>query len=164
MKNYKKALLEQLIQYKRNHLHIEQDGEFKNDGKTRPHILPEEIRCRNIIKPYMFTFFTYLGRLKALGHPVALHSDFHHLNSSQAMCFNLFYPFMREGKVEVLCKLLGIEGTGEAVFEHVEEDGPGKENSHIDFWINLESGGRVVMELKLSESDFGGASFNLKSA
>jgi hypothetical protein len=61
--------------------------------------------------------------------------------------------------VDVLCRLLGIEGTGEAFFEHVEEAGPGKENSHIDFWINSESGNRVVMEVKLSESDFGGASF-----
>ena len=66
----------------------------KNDGNWRgkfyPHILPKEKKDLNIIEGIRNDFWPYLNKTD-----IKLHQYFHHLNSSQALCFNLFFPLIK---------------------------------------------------------------------
>ncbi|GAI49533.1 unnamed protein product, partial [marine sediment metagenome] len=39
---------------------------------------------------------------------ISFHKYFHHLNSSQALCINLFFPLIVEEKLDVILELLEI--------------------------------------------------------
>jgi hypothetical protein len=88
---------------------------------------------------------------------VKLHRFFHHLNSSQALCFNLFFPFIGEDGKTVdsrLVKALGIDDQGcyTGYFEKVFDK---DENTNFDFYLESDSGQKVFFELKYSEAEFG---------
>ncbi len=57
------------------------------------HILPVDQREKNIIFAFREDFWTYYK-----GTSIKLHQYFHHLNSSQALCFNLFFPLFHYDK------------------------------------------------------------------
>lgn len=57
------------------------------------HILPLEQKEKNIIEAFRDDFWAYHK-----GTDIKLHQDFHHLNSSQALCFNLFFPLFHYDK------------------------------------------------------------------
>jgi hypothetical protein len=86
------------------------------------------------------------------------HQDFHHLNSSQAMCFNLFFPLFNDDQrgIPRLTTALGFsDGAIENVaFEFVPDS---IESTNFDFFIRFRSQRRVYFELKLSERSFGSA-------
>jgi len=54
---------------------------------TYDHILPVEEMEKNIVAGFRDDFWVYKK-----GTSIKLHQYFHHLNSSQALCFNLFFP------------------------------------------------------------------------
>jgi hypothetical protein len=91
---------------------------------------------------------------------VKLHADFHHLNSSQGLCFNLFFPFLSsEAHLQLLLDALGVDGTPGtgAAFEHSPDP---LEKTSIDFLLPLQSGAKVLIEVKYSETSFGAAKRN----
>lgn len=57
------------------------------------HILPVDQKEKNIIETFRDDFWTYYK-----GSDIKLHQYFHHLNSSQALCFNLFFPLFHYDK------------------------------------------------------------------
>jgi hypothetical protein len=57
------------------------------------HILPLEEKEKNIIAAIRDDFWNYYK-----GTSIKLHQYFHHLNSSQALCFNLFFPLFHYDK------------------------------------------------------------------
>jgi hypothetical protein len=57
------------------------------------HILPADQKEKNIIETIRDDFWTYYK-----GTDIKLHQYFHHLNSSQALCFNLFFPLFQKDK------------------------------------------------------------------
>ena len=153
MISYNHQLKEHLSEYKRERLGVAGNGIWRTNKKNYPHILPEELKTLNIIECFRKEFWGYYSKHLE----IKLHSDFHHLNSSQAMTFNLFYPFVyTEQYHKVLLKSLGIEGEyiNSLTFEYIPDK---KELTNFDFFIKLRSGRRLFFEMKLSEPDFGNA-------
>ena len=85
-----------------------------------------------------------------------MHRDFHHLNSSQALAFNLFFPYfgMPHGSAEPLLRGLGLEPrpVHAWAFEEVPEP---QEGTNFDFFVAFGSGQRLLVEAKLTETEFG---------
>ena len=146
-RSYRELLWVQLEQYKHFTLGIQASGYWKKNKLEYPHILPLNMKKTNILEPYREEFWDWFESQK-----IKLHSDFHHLSSSQAMCFNLFYPFMAEAGThqEILQKLFVVDGViREARFEVILSDG---DKTNFDFCIFANS--KTLFEIKLSEDGF----------
>ena len=88
MESYPKRLREHLSTYKRNRLGVKKDGVWVKNCKKYPHILPRKAYKLNILETIRSELWAH-EKVRSL----SLHRDFHHLNSSQSMAFNLFFPF-----------------------------------------------------------------------
>jgi hypothetical protein len=137
------------------------NGIWKKNKEHYPHILPEENKFENLLPNYRDGLIAYLEV-----HQIKLHSDFHHLNSSQAMCFNFFYPLYQERLLELITDFLGL--TNETVkYETVcfEKDGLeaqfGRKPTSFDFFFETISGKRLHFEIKYTEGGFGKANINV---
>src|ERR1017187_5138014 len=76
----------ELSKYRTDSLGMSEQGTWR--GRSYGHILPRESSRSNIIPSIREAFWNApVGKVK-------LHTDFHHLNSSQGLCFNLFFPFL----------------------------------------------------------------------
>ena len=90
-------------------------------------------------------------------HPQKRHRYFHHLNSSQAFAFNLFFPYFSGGPepASALLRALGHEGV---LAEWEPEAVPvADEETNVDVLWATTDGVRTFCEVKLSEPDFGKA-------
>jgi len=156
MQSYSSLIKNHLAAYKRIELNIEANGTWRKN--SYPHILPATEKAKNILQPYRESFWEWLKYQK-----IKLHTDFHHLNSSQAMAFNLFYPFMVEGRegYRLLGHILGLPDDDPIEISEFEKVFPKekgtvwKEGTNFDFYIRSKSGAQVFFELKLTEQDFG---------
>lgn len=142
-----------LALYKREALNIHEDGVWRKNGQTYSHILPISQRRQNILsafRDHFWDWFTDQG--------IRLHSDFHHLNSSQALCFNLFFPFLlpHSRGLTAIVRALEINGSpiASACFEFEPDS---SEGTNYDFMIPLDTGCRVYFEVKYTEAGFGTA-------
>jgi hypothetical protein len=90
MKRYQAALRGQLARYAKRRLDVTEAGVYKRHAY--PHILPYRLRFLNLLELIRAEVQDYLR-----AHPVRLHRYFHHLNSSQALALNLFYPYFAAG-------------------------------------------------------------------
>jgi hypothetical protein len=158
---YAKQLKHHLANYKRFTLGIRANGKWSKNHKPYAHILPEAKKGSNILQPYRHAFWQWLNT-----RSIKLRTDFHHLNSSQAMAFNLFFPLVSEGEKgergkAVLPSVLGLpkdDPIDICEFEKVfpkQEGETWQEDTKFDFYIKLSSGTQVFFELKLAEQDFG---------
>lgn len=148
---------EHMVEYKRSVLKINQDGIWKRNKRPYKHILPEESWQANILEPYREAFFN------GPQAKIQFHNDFHHLNSSQAMCINFFYPLIAEEKLHLLLPILGMDQTAkdciaEACFEKESnlEIAKGRKTS-FDFYMQLKPNTKIFFEIKYSENGFGKA-------
>ena len=152
MASYDSCLKDHLSNYKVTQLGVSDDGIWKGNGKSYSHILPECHKRLNILETIREQFWAYLQSNLQL----KLHMDFHHLNSSQAMCFNLFFPFfgLPDSDPTPLLAALGLpaEDVDAWEFEFIPDPAEG---TNFDFWIHLGSDSEVFFEIKLSESAFG---------
>jgi hypothetical protein len=148
MSGYDLWIKQHLAAYKTNHLGVSEHGIWKRNGKPYAHILPEQLYKLNIIETYRHEFWRYFAEQAVIKR----HNDFHHLNSSQAMCFNLFYPFLV--RTDLLADMLGFPGETpvEYGFERILDP---REGTNFDFYTRLKTETHVLFELKLSESGFG---------
>jgi hypothetical protein len=156
MKVFRAHVLAHLGKYKTSKLNISNPGYYR--GKIYPHILPEIDKSRNILQPYNGQLNTskYLSKIK-------LHTNFSHLNSSQAMCINFFYPLIVDNKLELITSILGIKGKvdyASVAFEKesiVEKSNERKTN--FDFYLKINSGSQnetqIFFEIKYTEDGFG---------
>lgn len=91
---------------------------------------------------------------------ISYHEGVASLNSSQAVCINFFKKFFEKAEWEgILLRALtgvgvefGSEDIKEAAFEYVPDP---DENTNFDFYIVLNNGCHISMEIKYSESEFG---------
>ena len=153
MSTYQAVLQSHLAEYKANRLGVQESGLFGGNGRVYRHILPSKLRQLNVLEPFRAEFWAYHKR-----HPeVRLHRYFHHLNSSQALAFNLFFPFFTSGASAriALTRSLGIAShVTRWKFEHV----PNRlEGTNVDVAWCSPVGGWVYCEVKLSETEFGAA-------
>jgi hypothetical protein len=149
---YQTRIKRHLATYKRNRLGVAEDGLWRGNGQPYGHILPKSLRKLNILEGIRAEFWDFW---KSTGSK--LHEDFHHLNSSQAMCFNLFFPLMLKSTgSSLLPRILGLgsEPVIDTAFEKIPDR---QEGTNFDFYAELGSGRRVFVEMKLSEADFGSA-------
>jgi hypothetical protein len=104
---YREAMWPHLADYKVSALGIAQNGIWRKNRKKYPHILPFEHQRLNILEPYRDDFWEYFRSAN-----IRLHTDFHHLSSSQAMCFNLFFSFLAEGNrnLQLLSNVFAVDG------------------------------------------------------
>jgi len=142
-----------LSTYKQEVLNVPENGQWRRSGRAYEHILPQQKYKLNILASFrdeLWEWFRNQG--------IQLHADFHHLNSSQALCFNLFFPliFKNEQGLAALLTMLSVAsppGVG-ASFEFQPDP---IEGTCIDFSLVLQSGARVNFEVKYTESEFGSA-------
>lgn len=96
----KEKIIKSLEMYNKSKLKNNVPGEYYYKGKVLPkyHILPVSMADKNIIAPYDSDLRTsdYIKR----------HRYFHHLNSSQAMCINFFYPLIKEKQLELVLRAI----------------------------------------------------------
>ncbi|GAM09875.1 hypothetical protein OR1_02157 [Geobacter sp. OR-1] len=147
---YQKQLTTHLADYKKNVLKAQKPGYFR--GQLYPHILAYEDKWLNVFEGIQEEIEGHVAQ-----KGISLHRYFHHLNSSQAFAFNLFYPYFfdTKGNPETLLKALGQTGPiKNPEFEKIEFH---KEGTNIDvYWESLD-GSKTYCEVKLSEAEFGKA-------
>lgn len=152
---YQDQLKDHLSQYKVSKLGITANGIWSRNKKPYSHILPAARKYDNFLGAFREELQSFIEE----SDEITRHRDFHHLNSSQAMCLNLFYPLAAdEEKRKVLSDALG--GAAEMArgkswsFEKVLDE---EENTNFDFLYRTSSGATALFEIKLSESGFGTA-------
>lgn len=150
--------------YKINKLKILEEGIFIYNNKEIPekHILPKDKYRLNIIKEYRDEFFNSEYK------DIKFHKYFHHLNSSQAMCINLFYPLIKENYLGLILDIIGLQSENISEINYAEfekksdlEDGA-RLKTNFDFYIELKSGIKIYFEIKYTENGFGKVEHNPK--
>ena len=141
--------------YMRDCLGIKEMGVFFYRGQKlqKTHILPRGSECRNLLEPYGSSFFL------SEHNTAKRHRFFHHLNSSQALCFNLFFPLLTEGALDLLAQSLGstIHPPFKSTFEAESELEVAERRTSFDFHIQNAEGHEVFVEVKYTEDGFGTA-------
>jgi hypothetical protein len=153
--SYSERLLARLGEHKRKHHPDIPLGTWRNprgEDIADEHILPEESYRSTLLPTLSESFWSWFdGQATKLD----LHRYFHHLNSSQAMAFNLLFPFLKDGEVDPrLVQVLGIADGAEYMgcFEKVLDPAEG---TNFDFLMESPTCRRIFFELKLSEQAFG---------
>ena len=152
--SYQDDLKKHLAEYKRQHLGISEPGVFRYRGRDvqRDHILPFGQSVANLLAEAEPAASAFLA-----AHPRKRHKYFHHLNSSQAFAFNLFFPYF-SGEPESAAALLRALGQNGILTEWEPEKVPvAEEETNIDVFWATSDGVRTFCEVKLSEADFGTA-------
>jgi hypothetical protein len=141
-----------------------ENGKWRNSEKIYSHILPVDNKNLNLLLPYRTRLEKYLEKNEK---EIKKHIYFHHLNSSQAMCLNFFYPLIKEQKIEVILKMLGFENEEinykETCFEKASEIERKHYNyrpTSFDFYIETVSGKKFYFEIKYTEQEFGKAKYD----
>jgi len=152
--DYQEKIKNKLGEYKKTHLSNVENGSWRNSGNIYPHILPKDKKELNLLPKYRKDLYYYIKTNKKLKP----HTYFHHLNSSQAMCLNFFYPLMKEKKLEIVLNAIGI------INEKVDYDSVCFEKKSIienkygatffDFYIETISGKKIYFEIKYTEQQF----------
>jgi hypothetical protein len=156
--SYAEKIKEYLKTYKQQNFKNIVDGIFKGNGESYPHILPENEKTLNLLEKYRDDFLKY----KDKDSEFKFHPCFHHLNSSQAMCINFFYPLIQENKLEFILKQLGLEQArvdyDSAKFEKKsdieEKKNKGYRATTFDFYFETKSDKKLYFEIKYTEREF----------
>ena len=159
--SYQIDIKEHLEKYKfgNSELKEKEKGFWARHQKFYHHILPdtEANRKLNLLPEYRNTIWDY-----KIQKDVELHQYFHHLNSSQAMCLNFFYPLWKENELITILKLIKLEDesieSDSICFEKESniEEKPFRPTS-FDFYFKTESGKNIYFEIKYTEQKFGTA-------
>ncbi len=157
--NFRDQACEHLSQYKRDTLNIKEDGIFNYRGRKVPksHILPIDEQRKNILKPYRDKFFV------SEQSQIKFHKYFHHLNSSQALCINLFYPLIAESSLNLFLDYLNLpaETTETCLFEKDSNLEIAARRTSFDFYLQTTSKNQIFVEVKYTEAGFGQAKKDL---
>lgn len=147
--SYKKEkVFGHLAKYKCSVLNTTECGYWEGNKKYYSYILPNDKFEKNIIRgkfgDILINMFHSSSMKKHLG--------FHHLNSSQALAFNLFAPAIYEEKLDLILKHIDFDDVvDESEFEHIEDK---KEFTNFDFYIKGRDR-KYFFEVKYTEGNFG---------
>lgn len=148
MENFQLVRKTKLSTYKKAELTTEQ-GVWRK--YLYDHILPINQKEKNIIANIRSEFWSFHK-----DRNIKLHQYFHHLNSSQALCFNLFFPLFHYDKSflnYVLKNLMGIEN-GDILNCEFEKILDSREFTNFDFFIEHLNKKRTLFEIKYTEDKF----------
>jgi hypothetical protein len=144
-KTERQRILEHLAAYKESVLGINESGSWDNTQYRQ--ILPESQASRNLIdasylEPIQQAVATAEGRV---------HRGFAHLNSSQALAFNLFVPLSSANRLDLVLNLLGKQDTDlSGVPEYIEDE---TEGTNFDYFIQGKDK-KFFFEVKYTEDRF----------
>ncbi len=147
-----------LSDYRKNFLGIEEEGIFLHRGTPhrKGHVLPGGLERQNLLPPYGELFFaSEHGATK-------LHRYFHHLNSSQGLCINLFFPLLKEGALPLLIRSLGsdMKLPVQGIFESTSRLEKAERRTSFDFHLRNQEARDLFVEVKYTEDGFGGATID----
>ena len=152
--SFRAQVCEHLSEYRKKSLGISEEGIFLYRGKIhrKGHILPKSTQRENLLPPYGEQFF------RSEHGTTKLHQYFHHLNSSQGLCINLFYPLLKEDALALfLCSIGSDMSTPvQGVFESESQLENAARRTSFDFHLRREEQSLFV-EVKYTEDGFGGA-------
>jgi hypothetical protein len=153
MPEYSVQLRAQLGPYKTYRVGVKEDG-IARSGYKHGYILPETYQRLNILETYRREFWTFFDDPDARKDVLSLQSGFHHLDSTQAMCFNLFAPFVHDSHTRQL--LLEALGRDDAAVNTLRFDRiiDRADMLCVDFFVELKSDACLLFELKLAETQF----------
>ncbi|MCB1204416.1 MAG: hypothetical protein KDN18_09165 [Verrucomicrobiae bacterium] len=143
--------------YREQVLKLPDSGVWRN--RPYPHILSAADLAKglNLLEGIRPAFEAY-----AESKHIRLHRDFGHLNSSQALAFNLFFPLLPRSESNLpwaapqrIAETLGFPTLTHAAFERIINQ---EERTNLDWWGEMEDGGQIFCEVKFTESGFGMAS------
>ena len=153
--NFKVLACEHLGKYKTDVLKIDEDGVFQLRDRDIPksHILPIRYREKNVLSMYRERFFA------SEYSNIDFHQFFHHLNSSQALCINLFYPLIAELRHDVFLSYLNLERQDEfhSQFEKDSELENSERRTSFDYYLVASEKRRLFVEVKYTENGFASA-------
>ncbi len=144
-----------LASYRKQLFPLLDAGTFIHLGREhrKDHILPKSNHQENILETYRSHFF-------ASEHcAIKLHKYFHHLNSSQALCINLFFPLAAEGRLDLLFQFIGLPAKAplDPRFESESTLEVATRRTSFDFHVRTELARDLYVEVKYTEDGFGGA-------
>ena len=135
-------------------------GTWRNSEKIYSHILPEKSKILNLLPAYRNDLNIYIENNKK---SLKKHIYFHHLNSSQAMCLNFFFPLYQEKELDVILKAVGFINESvdyektcfekKSEIDNVENYRP----TYFDFFITTKTSKKIFFEIKYTEQEFGKA-------
>lgn len=110
----------------------------------------------NLIQYFKDEFLKYENEQKV---KIKRHIFFHHLNSSQVMCFNFFYPLVAAQQLEYVTDYLGHKEEidySSVTFEKESaiDSAGGRRPTNFDFYFRTLSGKQFFFEIKFTELDF----------
>jgi hypothetical protein len=155
--HFPREMREWLGIYREQVLELPDAGVWRN--RPYPHILSaaDKEKGLNLLEGIRPAFAAY-----AVNKHIRLHRDFAHLNSSQALAFNLFFPLLPTSEFnlpwaapERITESLGLPNLTRAAFERIIDR---REGTNLDWWGEMEGGGQIFCEVKFTESEFGTAS------
>jgi hypothetical protein len=162
-KRFEELVKAHLTQYKINQLGNLDPGFHKRGEciRSHSHILPREGQLLNLISQDCRDYVREAQMAKKL----SLQTCFPHLNSSQAMCMNFFFPLIGNDTLlkAVLNDFLPMETDSDrivqSVFEYDEKIRIGNiaEGTKFDFFTGFAGGARFYFEIKYCESSCGRA-------
>lgn len=162
-KEYRKNILEKLEEYKTNYLDIKEQGTYK--GEKYKHILPKKQEKSNLISPLDNLY----GKIKK---EIKFHRCFRHLNSSQALTINYFYPF-KEGIMDldksdlnnILREFIGLKSNISSMELEKVSDKEKSDTTKTNFDVYMETADneKVYIEAKYTEEGFGKANYKSKT-
>jgi hypothetical protein len=132
------------------------NGVWWGNNKEYSHILPSIFSELNLLKNYRDDIKELIKKQK-----IKLHPGFSHLNSSQAMCLNFFYPFIMTKALDQILDSIGIKrdhsifNEQSCLFEKKSTIDADKQSTSFDFYIPFINGENVYFEIKYTESEFG---------
>lgn len=140
-----------LAGYRVGVLQVEEFGHWRKHPTPYEHILPMRYRERNIVASIRDRFWAAQAERNW-----GLHQCFHHLSSSQALAFNLFFAAYPELPPTFIAfrRALGLsaEGPQSVDFEVVLDQ---EEGTNIDVLLTAATGVKTIVEVKLTERSFG---------
>jgi hypothetical protein len=151
-KTFHDRCLQHLATYKSEVMGIDEPGLWR--GRSYDHILPIARTPENILPHYREAFWQLQSESQ---RPVPLHQNFHHLNSSQAMAINLFFPILAGEEYATRKLLNAMRLPVEKVTGEFEVQFDSREQTCFDFVLRYEDGRTVLFEVKYSENGFGSA-------
>jgi hypothetical protein len=154
--NYKDCVKDHLSHYKINNLGVIENGVWKGNNVPYSHILPIDLQDLNFLGCYRRELWNYIEEKN-----LRLHKDFHHLNSSQAVCLNFFFPLLVENQLDLLLQVLNVPNEEIEICEF-EKVLSVAEGTNFDFYLKLKSGRQLFFEIKYTETKFGKVTSGLK--
>lgn len=154
--SYRDEIVKHLSEYRIKHFGFLDKGRWDRKGKIYyfDHILPKNndtIRF-NLLHGYRDLFYeSPLSEIK-------YHRFFHHLNSSQAMCINFFFPLFWERKLELVLNAIGLNDDfvdyETVCFEKESDIEKSGRPTSFDFYFKTVKSRKIHFEIKYTEYDF----------